>query len=153
MIQPQEAAQLGYCLRTFLSMSKLYTIMKLYSLLLLVMLNSCATSKIAKTGIEQISFGSGGGFTGEVKFYTISADSKLLEKGNELKKLDSKKTLNLFTQATELKEYTFNAPENMYSFIEIKTKEKTNRIVWGFGSTTVNKKVTKLYNELTSTTK
>ncbi len=112
------------------------------------------TGKIAvKTGIEEIQFGSGGGFTGEVKTYTLTADSKLLEKEKELKKIDSKKTLDLFNQAKELRDYNFNEPENMYSFIEIKTNEKTNRIVWGFGSTTVDKKVTELYNELISITK
>ncbi len=136
-----------------LSNSRNTIYMKIFTIILLAFLSSCATSKIAKTGIEQISFGSGGGFTGEVKTYTLTSDSKLLEKGNEVKKLDSKKTLDLFNQAKELKEYSLNAPENMYSFIEIKTKEKTNRIVWGFGTTTVDKKVTELYNELTSTTK
>ena len=110
------------------------------------------TSKIAvKTGIEEISFGNGGGFTGEVKTYKLTADCKLFEK--ELKKVESKKTLELFNQAKELKDLNFNEPENMYSFIEIKTKEKTNRIVWAYGSTTVDKKVIELYNELLTTTK
>jgi hypothetical protein len=61
--------------------------------------------------------------------------------------------LELFNQAKELKDLNFNEPENMYSFIEIKTKDKTNRIVWAYGSTTVDKNVIKLYNELLSTTK
>lgn len=127
--------------------------MKTLTILCLAFLSSCATSKIAKTGIEQISFGSGGGFTGEVKTYTLTSDSKLLEKGNELKKLDSKKTLDLFNQAKELRDYNFNEPDNMYSFIEIKTKEKTNRIVWALGSTTVDKRAIELYSNLISTTK
>lgn len=118
------------------------------------MLNSCMSSKIAvKTGIEEISFGNGGGFTGEVKTYKLTADCKLYEKENELKKVESKKTLELFKQAEELKNLNFNEPENMYSFIEIKTKDKTNKIVWAYGSTTVDKNVIKLYNELLTTTK
>ncbi len=118
------------------------------------MLNSCMTSKIAvKTGIEEISFGNGGGFTGEVKTYKLTADCKLFEKETEFKKVESKKTLELFNQAKELKDLNFNEPENMYSFIEIKTKEKTNRIVWAYGSTTVDKKVIELYNALLTTTK
>jgi len=133
------------------SINRIY--MKTITLILLAFLSSCATSKIAKTGIDQISFGSGGGFTGEVKTYTLNQDSKLFEKEKELKKIDSKTTLELFNQASELKEYSFNTPENMYSFIEIKTKEKTNRIVWGYGATTVDKKATELYNKLISTTK
>ena len=71
----------------------------------------------------------------------------------ELKKVDSKKTLELFNQAKELKGLNFNEPENMYSFIEINTKEKTNRIVWAYGSTTADKKLIELYNELLITTK
>ncbi|MBW6483066.1 MAG: hypothetical protein K0B10_08380 [Vicingaceae bacterium] len=112
------------------------------------------TSKIAvKTGIEEISFGKGGGFTGEVKTYKLTADCKLYEKESELKKIEPKKTLELFNQAKEIKDYNFNEPDNMYSFIEIKTKEKTNRLVWAFGSTKVDKKVIELYNELLTTTK
>lgn len=112
------------------------------------------TSKISvKTGIEEIHFGSGGGFTGEIKTYKLTANCKLFEKETELKKVDSKKTLELFNQAKEVKDLKFNEPENMYSFIEIKTKEKTNRIVWAYGSTTVDKKVIELYNNLITTTK
>jgi hypothetical protein len=112
------------------------------------------TSKIAiETGIEEISFGNGGGFTGVVNTYKLTADCKLFEKEKELKKVDSKKTLKLFNQAKELKDLNFNQPENIYSFIEIKAKEKANRIVWAYGSTTVDKKVIELYNELLTTTK
>jgi len=107
------------------------------------------TGKIAlKTGIDEINFGSGGGFTGEVKTYTLTADSKLFELEKELTKINSKETLKLFNEAKELKGYTFNKPDNMYSFIEIKTKEKTNRIVWSFGSTSVDKKATELHEKL-----
>jgi len=123
--------------------------MKLYSILFLIILNSCMTGKIAvKTGIDEINFGSGGGFTGEVKTYTLTADSKVLELEKELTKINSKETLKIFNEAKEIKDYTFNKPDNMYSFIEIKTKEKTNRIVWSFGSTTVDKKVTELHKRL-----
>lgn len=112
------------------------------------------TSKIAvKTGVEEIIFGNGGGFTGEVKTYKLTADCKLFEKETEIEKVESKKTMELFNQAKELKDLNFNEPENMYSFIEIKTKEKTNRIVWAYGSTKVDKKVIELYNALLTTTK
>lgn len=112
------------------------------------------TSKIAvKTGIEEISFGNGGGFTGQVKTYTLTTDDKILDNGTEIKKIDSKKTLELYTKAKKLEGYSFNTPENMYYFIEIKTNGKVNRIVWGSNSTTVDKSVSELYNQLTSTTK
>ncbi len=118
------------------------------------MLTSCMTSKnIVKTGIEEISFGNGGGFTGEVKTFKLTAAAQLFEKDKELKKIELKKTLALFNQAKEFKDLNFNQPDNRYSFIEIKTSDKTNRIVWAFGSTTVDKKIIELYNELLSTTK
>ncbi len=128
--------------------------MKLFILLLFAILYSCATSKIQVTPeIEEINFGNGGGFTGQEKTFKLIADSKFLETKTDNKKVDSKKTQELFNQAKELKDINFNEPANMYLFIEIKTKEKTNRIVWAVGSTTVDKKVLELYNNLISTTK
>lgn len=117
--------------------------------LITLVFTSCMTkNKLAKTGIDEIHFGSGGGFTGEVKTYILTAGNKILELDNELKKVDSKTTLAIFNEAKEIKDYSFNEPENMYSFIEIKTKDKTNRIVWAFGSTTVDKKVIELHKKL-----
>ena len=128
--------------------------MKIYSLLLLIMLNSCRSSKIEiDSGIQEINFGNGGGFTGELKTFKLTADCKLFEKEKELKKVVPKKTLQLFNQAKELKNLNFNGPENTYLFIEIKTKEKTKRIVWAYGSKTVDKKVIELYNDLLTTTR
>jgi|GEM_PF-478336 len=129
--------------------------MKFLSLLLiLVTLNSCVVNKIGKrTGIDDISFGSGGGFTGEVKTYRLSADCKLFEGESEISKIEFRKTSTIFKHAKDLKDLKFYEPENMYSFIEIKSKESTNRIVWAYGSTSVDKKVIELYNELLTTIK
>jgi hypothetical protein len=112
------------------------------------------TSKIVvNSGIKEIKFGTGGGFTGEVRTYKLTAACKLFEKEKVLKKVESKKTMKLFIQAKELKELNFNEPENIYSFIEIKTKLRTNRIVWNYRSTTLDNKVIQLYNDLFKTTK
>ena len=135
-------------------MFKIGTLVKIYSLLLLVMLNSCATSNIAvNTGIEEVTFGSGGGFTGVVTTYKLIACGKVFEKNTELKKVSSKKTFELFKQAKVLKDLDFNRPDNLYRFIEIKTKEKTNRIVWSFGSMEIDKNALELYDSLISNTK
>ena len=135
-------------------MFKIGTLVKIYSLLLLVMLNSCATSKIVvNTGIEEITFGSGGGFTGVVKTYKLTSCGKLFEDDTELKKVSSKKRFELFKQAKVLKDVDFNRPDNLYRFIEIKTKEKTNRIVWSFGSMEIDKNALELYDSLISNTK
>jgi len=109
-----------------------------------------------KTGIEEIRFGSGGGFTGAVKAYSLSADGQLTEQDDQnglSKKINTKTTLELFTLAKELKTYSLNEPDNVYSFIEIKSRETTNKIVWAFGSTKADQKVTDLFNQLSSLTK
>ncbi|MFZ4400932.1 MAG: hypothetical protein ACOYO1_12925 [Bacteroidales bacterium] len=128
--------------------------MKIYTLLICLILSSCITGKIAtKTSIEEIQFGYGGGFTGEIKTFTLSANCKLFEKNKELKKVDAKIVLELFKKADELKEYTLNEPENIYSFIELKTKDKRNRIVWAYGSIKVDKNAIDLHNKLLLLTK
>jgi hypothetical protein len=128
--------------------------MKIYLLTIFFLVNACVTSNIAnKTGIESIRFGSGGGFTGVVKTYTLSSDSKVSEKDKLITIIKKEETLAIFNQAKELKDFEWNEPENIYSFIEIITKDKTNRIVWGGGSSKVDKKIVELYKNLTSSIK
>lgn len=103
---------------------------------------------INKTGIEEISFGTGGGFTGKVSTYILQANGRLYKEGNEFKKIGSKETLEIFNEAKAVKEYTFNEPGNLYSFIEIKSKGKENRIVWEYGSTKVDVAVIELNDKL-----
>lgn len=128
--------------------------MKLYSILFFVILNSCVTGKIAvKTGITEISFGNGGGFTGKVKTHKLTADTKLFEENKKSTNIDYAQTLKIFKEAGLLKDYSFNKPSNVYSFIQIKTKDKTNRIVWRSGSQKVDKKATELHKKLTNLVK
>lgn len=128
--------------------------MKIYILLLLSILLSCSANKaIVKTNIEEIQFGSGGGFTGKETMYTLNSKGKLMADGKELKQIDSKKTLSLFKIAKKFKTYSFNEPQNMYSFIVIQSKDNKNRIAWGLGSKQINKDVTDFYNQLISLTK
>lgn len=126
-------------------------------LLLFVFINSCVTDKIVQqTGVQEIVFGSGGGFTGNETTYTLNPNGELNENNKTLglsKKLTKETTSHIFILAQELKNYSFNNPDNLYSLIEVKTKDGSNRIVWGFGSTTVSKKVTDLFDQLTSKTK
>ncbi|MBS1489645.1 MAG: hypothetical protein JSS93_03885 [Bacteroidetes bacterium] len=126
--------------------------MKKYSFLIIILVSSCLSGKINQTEIEQVKFGSGGGFTGTIKTYTLTADGRLLDESKELKKINLNQTLEYFNKANELRNYTFNHPDNVYSFIEIKTKEKTNRIVWSFGNTQIDTQASALYNTLISIT-
>lgn len=127
---------------------------KVYFLLTCILLCSCATGSITKrTGISEIRFGSGGGFTGKIKTYIFTPDRKLLDNNGVLELVDSRKTQEIFQLAATLKDYEFNEPENMYSFIEIQTKDKTNRIVWSPASSTVDPRVIELYQKLKAITK
>lgn len=125
--------------------------MKFLSIFIILILTSCTENKISeKTGVIEIRFGSGGGFTGEIKTYTLTANGKLLKINNKLIKIDLLKTLAIFDEAKEIKDYSFYDPKNIYSFIEIKSKNKTNRIVWAFGSKKIDKRVIELYKKLMS---
>jgi len=128
--------------------------MKIYLLFILSIFISCSTNKaIIKTNIQEIKFGSGGGFTGKEITYTLNSNGKLTEGGKDLKQIDLKTTLLLFKEAKKNKTYTFSEPQNMYSFIVIQSKDSTNRIVWGLGSKKINKDITDFYNHLISVTK
>ena len=131
--------------------------MKLYIVLLFAIFHSCMSGKIStKTGIDEIHFGSGGGFTGEVKAYMLSANGQLTERTKEIglsKEIDSKTILGIFSEAKEIKAYSLNEPGNIYLFIEIKSKETSNKIVWAYGSTIADNKVIQLYNKLISLTR
>lgn len=128
--------------------------MKIYLLLILSIFISCSTNKaVVKTSVEEIKFGSGGGFTGKEITYTLNSNGKLTEGAKDIKQIDSKKTMLLFKEAEKNKTYSFNEPQNMYSFIAFQSKDSTNRIVWGLGSKKINKDITDFYNQLISLTK
>lgn len=124
------------------------------TIILLLLFSSCMTSKdIAKTEIQEIKFGNGGGFTGEVITYTLDGNGLLKKSDSEIKNLKNNEVFDYFKEAQKLKDYKYNEPENVYSFLEIKTKDKTNRIVWHIGSNNIDNKVIELYNNLLSETK
>lgn len=131
--------------------------MKKTFIIICIILSSCITGKnVSKTGIEEIRFGYGGGFTGKSTTYLLSASGHLSTQGNVkevLKKIDSKTTLSIFTKAQEIESVSLNEPDNVYSFVQIKTKNSTNRIIWAFGSTKVPKEIILLYDQLISLTK
>ena len=59
----------------------------------------------------------------------------------------------MYLSVTRIFRNSLNRVSKAVLVIAIKTKEKTNRIVWAYGSTTIDKKVIELYNELLTTTK
>jgi pyruvate/oxaloacetate carboxyltransferase len=128
--------------------------MRMYFLLLFVIFYACTADKlISQTGIDEINFGGGGGFTGQVNNFKLKSDGDLFDKIKKIKEVSSKTTLEAFEKAQELKDYSFNSSDNVYSFIEIKSKGKINRIVWPLSSSDVDKKVIDLHNSLMLLTK
>lgn len=128
--------------------------MKIYPLFILVTLISCSTGRsIVNTTIEDIHFGSGGGFTGKEHTYCLNSAGKLSFGEKNLKQIDLKKTLLLFKEAKQFQKYSFNEPQNTYSFIVIRSKDSMNRIVWSQGSKKIDTEIADFYNELMSLTK
>jgi hypothetical protein len=132
--------------------------MKPIAIVFLVVIISCSCQKsISQTGIEAIRFGSGGGFTVAITTYSLSYNGQLTKadglKWVSIKTIDSKMVKALFEKAQELKNYSYNEPENMSSFLEIQMKETKQNITWGFGSTKVDNRAIQLYNQLISVTK
>lgn len=126
-------------------------------LLALLTLNACSCQRpITQTGIQSISFGSGGGFTGAVVSYSLSGDGQLskTESGNTtpIKTIDAKRVSALFEKAADLKGYTFNEPDNIYSFVRIGMEGQEQLISWSPSTNTIDPRVTDLYGQLTALT-
>lgn len=112
-------------------------------------MQSCVSMKIVdETGVGEIQFGGGGGFTGEVTTYIYKPDGQIYKKDFELNKISQKTTLEFYTEAQSLKGYSYSVPGNMYSFVQIKHKGTVNRIVWAYGSTEVDKRAIELHRKL-----
>ena len=83
-------------------------------IILTLLLNSCMTGKqIAKTGVEKIQFGTGGGFTGVETMYTLNQDGDIKDKSDSvLHNMSKKDVLELFEKASKNKDIEFQKPEN-----------------------------------------
>lgn len=115
------------------------TILNLPLLLLLTFfcILSCSThSSISSSDnrFDKITFGSGGGFTGIVKSYSIDKEGNLvsLSDNKKLGVLTRKELKQVFKKATEAEVLTtkFEHPGNFYYFIEVAKADQVNRIVW-----------------------
>lgn len=87
----------------------------------------------------QMRFGSGGGFTGAVTEYCLLASGQLYLKEHgdttfqEIGKISKSDAKTIFTEAVTLNLPTLKMkePYNMYKFINYKTMEDDNELVWG----------------------
>lgn len=109
------------------------------------------------TNVETVAFGNGGGFTGIETKYLLNYNGNLVKISQNdtvlIKELSHKEVEGIYITASELNTYKFFKPENIYQFVELKTKSTTNRIAWGFGSTEISNTAIKFYNDLIEHTK
>ncbi len=115
-----------------------------------IMLCSCVAGRsLAKSDIDELLFGFGGGFTGNVTTYSLKKDGSIYKGDVFLKKISKKELSDIFAKSKILADYQYNNPSNMYLFLVIKSKSnKENKIVWGMENKDVDNKVTVLYDDL-----
>lgn len=113
-----------------------------------IAISACSTCKVAKlSSIQEIQFGSGGGFTGSVTTYTIKANGSLAKGNQPIRKISCDSLSSIFEQAELLPHENFVHPDNVYSFVRIITPSETYYYTWSM-SKKPDKKVIDLYKKL-----
>lgn len=122
---------------------------------MLTFLFSCKTSKLPFSSIE---FGSGGGFTGREKTYTLTEEGKIqltestqgTKKNAEVRSLSGKekKEISSAIKEFESKNIIYNQPGNIYNFIEIKVDSDTYRYAWSPSDKNIPVELVDLYRVL-----
>lgn len=106
-------------------------------------------NQITDAEIEQVKFGSGGGFTGIENIYILDKNGSIKDKDqNVVNELKKKEVLAIFEKARELKDFKLRQPENMYSFITIISESDTNKLVWGQRISSVPPNILTLHKNL-----
>jgi len=124
---------------------------------------SCKSTKYTPTDFpdSQITFGSGGGFTGAVTDYTLLENGQLFKRSslkNEflaLHKVKKDVVKQMFKnyEFLNIGQETINEPGNLYYFIQYKDKDKKeHKITWNDQSA-VSENVKTYYGILTAITK
>jgi len=119
----------------------------IYLILTLVMLST-------QTETTEISFGSGGGFSGISKDFTLDREGNLFkvnvftDEKTLLKKIDKEKTAQIFEKVDDdhLRKYKVYKPGNTYKYITIKDGNKTLKKVWS--GISENNKLNLIYKDL-----
>ena len=92
---------------------------------------ACSTCKIAKqTYIQEIQFGTGGGFTGAVTTYTLKSNGKLLRQSDVISKAPCDSVNLFFELADQLPKEDFVRPGNTYSFVRVILRSGTYYYSW-----------------------
>jgi hypothetical protein len=111
------------------------------TLLLLISLFGCKSKKVKADQMpaEIITFGSGGGFTGQIQEYVLQENGQLFYRAQiegELKELESVKRKMVkacFEKARLIpwKELGAGEPGNVYHYIMYKTSTESQKHTWG----------------------
>ena len=118
-------------------------------ILLSVVCTACTTIGIMENNrVETVSFGSGGGVTGEIITYTLNRDGNIYRNGSFMKRVPKKEVNRLFGKLKTISDYHYNISDNMYNFIEINIKSKKNEIVWGVVDKNIDSRVISIYSAL-----
>lgn len=109
----------------------------------------------------KITFGSGGGFTGQSTFYALFKNGQLYKKKGikepyvELDKVDKKEAIQIFKNYEVLKiaEMEINEPGNLSYFIEYNDENGDHRLTWGGTAVKPSPDLLLFYKLLMKTTK
>ena len=131
-------------------------------LLTLCIILACSTPKLSPIDYKgnQIHFGQGGGFTGNVNYYVILDDGRLFQKQlkdtsfSHLATWKRNFTHQLFTDydQLELDTLAYSEPGNLYYFVEMHNEGKIHRSVWGKPGFNPSQKLVDFYNILYKST-
>ena len=119
----------------------------------IITMYSCVLGRdTAKSGISEITFGSGGGVTGRVVMYRLKPNGTVYNDNNErVTKLTKKETAYIYGKLSKYADYRYDNPSNMSCFIVITSKRKENRIVWAvMGDPHIDSEVVGLYERFMS---
>ena len=134
---------------TFVRIEKRMKALNIIIILLSVVCTACTTIGIMENNrVEEVSFGSGGGFTGEIIKYTLNRDGNIYRNGSFIKRVPQKEVNRLFGKLKTISDYHYNISDNMYNFIEINMKSKKNEIVWGVVDKNIDSRVISIYSAL-----
>ncbi len=137
-------------------MQRLSKLSVLFAILLLA--GNCKIVQYTPTDYpkEQISFGTGGGFSGIVTeyfllrngdFFKMTSIEEGFKKGNPV---DERRTQQVFSNYYFLgiDDVEFNHPGSAYYFITYKHGENEHQVVWGDGAHAVDTRVKTFYRNL-----
>ena len=121
---------------------------KVIYVIIALLLSACSTCKVAKSSpIQEIQYGSGGGFSGTVSAYTLKSDGTLWQQKKQISKLSCAALCSIFELAEQLPKEDFVQPGNVYSFVKIISKDATYYYAWAAGQLP-DAKVIELYSKL-----